>query len=416
VKPVAITGVGVLAPIGLDEADCLDALRGGECGLGPTGSERLAGMGVSGAGRVGACEPDDLDRVEHLAVVAARQALGAAGLCCEELPEDTAVCVSTSKGAVLSLERQLTEPGRGAPVMERVAPGGAALAVAREVRARGPVWCRPAACATGLVSVLAGAAEIAAGRTRIALAGASEASLSEFIHAGFASMGALALGAADPAGAVRPFDRSRRGFLLGEGAAVLVLEDLDRALERGAKVRAVLTGWAETCEAHGVAAPQPGGEAELRAGRLALQRAGLEAREVDGLWLHGTATPKGDRAELAAMEGLFGAGSSRPAATASKGLTGHMLGASGAVELAFAVSCLGAGVLPAVANLTDPLPCSVLSLVRGAALELDARRYMVLSAGFGGHVAAVVVERDDPPGGGGRESSAAPNRPSGLQA
>jgi len=162
----------------------------------------------------------------------------------------------------------------------------------------------------------------------------------------------------------------------------------------GARRSALLTGGAQVCEAHDPVAPEPHGEGAYLAGRLALERSGLAPADLDGLWLHGTATRAGDQAELAGVARLL-AGVGRPLpATATKGLTGHLLGASGAVELAFAALCLGAGFLPAVANLETPMAgASGLGLVRGGALGLAARRFLVLSAGFGGHAAAAVVER-----------------------
>jgi 3-oxoacyl-[acyl-carrier-protein] synthase II len=397
VKPVAITGIGVLSPIGRSGALCLESLRAGRGGLGPSADRGLRRMGVCGVGAVAAATADGLDRVEHLAVTAARQALADARLAASELPERTWLCVSTSKGAVNALEAQLADRAAPRLPMERFAPDAAVLAVARELGIRGPAGCLPAACATGLVSVLAAAREVASGRAELAIAGASESSLTPFIHAGFLAMGALAGGAGlDPQRAVRPFDEARRGFLLAEGAAVFVLEARERAERRGAPIRALLAGGAQVGEAHDPVAPEPRGDGPFRAARLALERAGLGPEDLDGLWLHGTATRAGDQAELAGLARLLaGVGRAVPA-TATKGLTGHLLGASGAVELAFAALCLGAGWLPAVANLETPMAGAAgagIGLVRGQALGLAARRLLVLSAGFGGHAAAAVVER-----------------------
>ncbi len=327
-------------------------------------------------------------------MLAARQALADAGFTRATFPESTLLSFSTSKGAVMSVEGQLSGPDALILPLERLAPGGAALAVAGELGIQGPVACRTAACASGLVSVLMAAREVASGRADLAVAGASEASLTPFIHAGFAAMGALVMeGAVQPEEAVRPFDRERRGFLLGEGAAVFILESAESVERRGVRVRGWLSGGAELCEAHSIAAPEPRGEATERAARLALERAGLQTQDLGSIWLHGTATLAGDKAELSAVGRLAaGTGSALPA-TASKGLTGHMLGASGAVELAFAAGCLEAGFLPAVANLNAPLAQPEISLVQGRAQSVAAGPCLVLSAGFGGHVAAVILDK-----------------------
>lgn len=392
-KRALVTGLGLVSPLGSWPGRVAENLVLGRSGLRETADQGLLRLGVPGLGPVDVQVPDGRDRVEHLALLAARGAMDDSGLSPAELPERSALCISTSKGAVTSLEGQLA--GRFPPgaALERLAPDVAGRAVAGELGIRGQVLCLPAACATGLVSVLAAAREIESGRAELALAGAAEASLTAFIHGAFAAMGVLAAGGElAPGRAVRPFDRDRRGFLLGEGAAVFVLESAERAGSRGARVRASLAGGAELCDARSLAAPDPEGAGLAAAARLALSRAGLKFEEIDGLWLHGTATRSGDPAELRGLAALAGRSEREIPATATKGLTGHMLGASGAVELALAVLALGEGFLPAVANLEAPLSSPGLGLVRGSALELPARRYLVLSAGFGGHLAAAVVE------------------------
>ncbi|HOX05714.1 MAG TPA: beta-ketoacyl synthase N-terminal-like domain-containing protein [Planctomycetota bacterium] len=412
--PVAITGIGLLTPLGVGPGANLDALLAGRSGLAAPVDEGLLALGVPGVGAVRAPTAAGLDRAESLALDAARAALADAGLAAGDLPGDTCLHVSTSKGPVAALETQLAGPGPVRTPVDRFSPGSAGAVVARALGVRGAVACFPAACATGLVSVLAAAREVASGRAELALAGASEASLTAFIHAGFLRMGALVverqtadrrLEAGGTAAAtayslqptacraVRPFDRSRQGFLLAEGAAVLVLEPAGRAARRGGRVRALLAGGAEACDAHDAVAPHPDGAGLGAAAELAMERAGCRSDGLAGLWLHGTATRAGDEAELrAAARTLSGAGRAVPA-TATKGLTGHLLGASGAVELAFAALCLEAGRLPAVANLADPMPgTGALRLIRGAAPAIsEPGPLLVLSAGFGGHCAAAVV-------------------------
>jgi 3-oxoacyl-[acyl-carrier-protein] synthase II len=243
-----------------------------------------------------------------------------------------------------------------------------------------------------MLSVLTAVREVSSGRADLALAGACESSLTRFLHAGFQRMGALVSGDGDPSGAVRPFDAGRMGFLLAEGAAVLVLESPDRVARRGASVRALITGCAATCDAYDQVAPEPSGAAERAAAELALQRSGRSPEDVGGIWLHGTATRSGDPAELKALDPLGRAAGRGLPATASKGATGHMLGASGAVELALAVGCLERGVLPAVTNLRQPIGEGAVALVRGDPAAFREPSCLVLSAGFGGHCGAVIVE------------------------
>jgi 3-oxoacyl-[acyl-carrier-protein] synthase II len=256
------------------------------------------------------------------------------------------------------------------------------------------VLCRAAACSSGLISVASAAREVASGRARLAIAGASEASLTEFMHGAFSAMGALSRDTdRSPGEVVSPFDKGRGGFLLAEGAGAVVLEDPDSVLGRGGRIRGLLSGCAVLNEAFGLVEPEPRGTCLERAARLALERAGRTVADVDAVWLHGTATLRGDPAELAAVERL-GSGTGRQLpAVATKGLTGHMLGASGAAELVLALGCLQEGLLPGVANLRDPLECNSVFLSGEPTHTGDLRCILCLSAGFGGHVAAALLER-----------------------
>jgi 3-oxoacyl-[acyl-carrier-protein] synthase II len=395
-KPVAITGAGVLSPLGLDRHSQLRELEAGRSALREPADPRLLSMGVCGTGRVSLSTPPGSGRAGGLAVQVARRALADAGLGKSVLPDGAAVSISTSKGPVELLESALgaAGPGESPAPLQCLSPDAATREVAAESGCRGTAACRVAACASGALAVLTAASDVAAGRCPLVIAGAAEASLTPFIHAGFLAMGALApAGDAAPYEAVRPFDTRRKGFLLAEGAAAFVLEDPAAAASRGARVRARLLGWAEAAEACDTVRPDPGGEGELRAARLALERAGRSPAEIGAAWLHGTATLAGDPAELRALERLAASGDCRLAATASKGHTGHMLGASGAVELGFAVMCLEAGLVPPVANLGNRLGGSGAVLLDTSARPLAAGGWLVLSSGFGGHAAALVVER-----------------------
>ncbi len=390
---VAITGIGLLSPLGRGQAIHATTMREGVSGLRPPRDPVLRDMKVAGVGAVNMPGDDcTLDRVEQLSLLAAQDAVSDSGLAVGDWPSDTPVCVSTSKGPVRTLESQLGELRKGLRPLEELSPDSAGRRIARELKLNGNVCCRVAACATGLVSVLGAAREIAGGRAHMAIAGAGDASLTPFMHAGFGAMGALASGEGPiPAALVKPFDENRNGFLLGEGAAVFVLESLQSATGRGARIHSILRGWSEQSDAYDLVTPRPGGETEFGAAKLALQRARCRVDELSALWLHGTATTKGDPAELAAADRLAEFGGSRLPATATKGLTGHMLGASGAVELGFAITCMGAGFIPAVSNLTKPLPSERIELLQSAVSGPENSAYLLMSAGFGGHISAAVL-------------------------
>jgi 3-oxoacyl-[acyl-carrier-protein] synthase II len=392
VRPVAITGMGILSPIGCDPESCFEFLAAGRSALSVPQDPQLVDMNVIGVGSVRGADPEGLDRVEDFAVRAVRAALADAGLQASDVPADAVVCVSTSKGPMATLEATLRGQATPPIPLHRLSPCSAAETVATEIGFRGAVLARTAACATGLVSVLSATSDVACGRASMAIAGASEASLTPLMHAGFASLGALARETGSPPQElVRPFDRSRCGFLLAEGAAVFVIEPLEAVSRRGGRARSVVAGWAEQCDAFDLVKPSAGGESELRAAQLALERAGLQPADLDGVWLHGTATLSGDQAELRALGTLCPPSSPLLPATASKGATGHLLGASGAVELALAAVCREKHYLPAVRNLAAPLDSGSLQLLRGQGIRTDGGAYLVLSAGFGGSCAAAVL-------------------------
>jgi 3-oxoacyl-[acyl-carrier-protein] synthase II len=387
---VAVTGLGLLSPIGNETQSCITSLTGGLSGIKTPGSELLCQMGVPGIAAVDFQHSADTERVVALALSATGRALEQAGFA-EHIPVDAGIFVSTSKGGVGSLESALQQREPDSEVNSSIAPSCAGEAIAREVGRALQANTRVAACATGLISVLSAYREVGSGRSSMAIAGASEASLTPFIHSGFMNMGAISPRNEVPL--VRPFDQERCGFVLGEGAAVLVLENIDSARLRGAEVLAVISGGAQLCEAYSIAAPAPGGPCQVKSGNLALLGAGLDINDIDALWLHGTGTREGDAAELGAMEQLCKSRRKPIPVIATKGLTGHLLGASGAVELGLAISCLATGLLPGVPGIKKPEQPKNLLLSAKAKYDKSLKRILIFSAGFGGHVAALVVER-----------------------
>jgi 3-oxoacyl-[acyl-carrier-protein] synthase II len=256
---------------------------------------------------------------------------------------------------------------------------------------RGPNLCHVAACASGAQAIGESARLIARGDADLMLAGGSEAANTSLSLAAFASMRALSTRGEAPEQASRPFDRDRDGFVIGEGAAVLVLEAEEHALARGARIRAELLGYATTGDAFHMALPPEDGEGAARCMRLALADAGIDAGEVGYLNAHATSTPAGDVAEARAIRAVFGRHVDRLPVSATKSMTGHLLGAAGALEALFCVHSLETGVLPPTTNLDHPDPECALDHVANAARRAQPAVALSNSFGFGGTNATLVL-------------------------
>jgi beta-ketoacyl-acyl-carrier-protein synthase II len=260
--------------------------------------------------------------------------------------------------------------------------------------AKGPSWAPVSACATGAHAIGEAAAIIRRGDADVVLAGGSEAPITPAVVAGYASMGALSTRNDDPHHASRPFDRERDGFVLGEGAGILLLERADHALARGAPILAEVAGYGASSDAHHLVEPAPGAEGAARAMSLALRRAGLEPADVGYVNAHGTSTPANDRLETAAIKAVFGTQAAHLAVSSTKGATGHTLGAGGAIEAVYAVMALRTGIVPPTINYCTPDPACDLDYVPNTAREVGALDAVLsTSLGFGGHNASVVFTR-----------------------
>ncbi|MDD5557905.1 MAG: beta-ketoacyl-[acyl-carrier-protein] synthase family protein, partial [bacterium] len=308
----------------------------------------------------------------------------------------TGVCIGSGRGGFASLERFSRDFIGGGP---RAAGeddwadafgGGPAAAVARALRLRGPVLGPNAACATGAAAIAAGARMIATGMADAVLAGATESCLSPLLAAGYARMGVLA------ADACRPYDSERSGFILGEGCGVVVLEERAQAVARGARVRAVLLGWAEGCDGLSAAAPAPDGEALARVIAGAVRRAGIAPGDVGYVNTHGTGTRLNDPAETRAIRRAFGRAAGGLSLSSTKPATGHLLGAAGAVEFIIAVLAIERGVVPPTLNLRRPDPACDLDYTPLAARERPLGAAASVSCGFGGPLAVLVAGRGSP--------------------
>jgi 3-oxoacyl-[acyl-carrier-protein] synthase II len=401
---VVVTGQGAVTPLGLDASSSFEAALAGRSGVGPITRFDPARLPVRIAAEVRGEIPDAgvpakewrrLDRFVRLALAAASEALADAGLAGDPAARRRLGCViGSSIGGVETLlenHRSYLEGRRVSPffIPMTIANMAAGYAAIRYGLA-GPNLCTTSACASGAHAIGEAARAIRAGQADAMLAGGSDALVLELVLAGFAAMRGLSTRNHDPEGASRPFDADRDGFVVGEGAGLLVLEALEAARARGARVRGELVGYAAGADAFHVAAPDEEGQGALRCMQAALDDAGLAPAEVEHVNAHATGTPAGDRAEARALHAL-GAGAVPVSAT--KSVTGHLLGAAGAVEAIFTLRALETGWLPPTVNLVRPDPECALEHVAGKARRADARVALSNSFGFGGTNATLVFRR-----------------------
>ncbi|MFC6152056.1 beta-ketoacyl-ACP synthase II [Nocardioides yefusunii] len=396
---VVITGLGVTSPVGGDVPSTWNALLEGTSGVRALTEDWAEQLGTQIAARV-AVEPDQvlervkarrLDRGGQLALVAATEAWADSGLDQAETdPERVGVAVASGIGGITTLLANydtLTEKGprRVSPLaIPMLMPNGPAAAVGLSIGAKAGVHTPVSACASGNEAIALGLDMIRAGRADIVVCGGTEAAVHALPMAAFGQMMALSKRNDDPTAASRPWDKGRDGFVLGEGAAVVVLESAEHAEARGARVYAELAGAGITSDSHDIAQPDPTGAGVIRAMRLALKDAGMGADEVAHVNAHATSTPQGDVAEAQAIRTVLGEGTSA-VVTGTKSMTGHLLGAAGALETVATVLALHHRVVPPTINLDDPedvgldIPTTPRELPDGPLAALNN------SFGFGGH-------------------------------
>lgn len=413
-RRVVITGYGALTPLGADAETFWRRLVAGESGIRPIAAfdasrvpSRIAGEvpDFDASGVLDRKEIRRNDRTTQFALVATRAAMDMAGLPprlddAESL--GTAVVVGSGLGGTGTLIEQISinatrGPDRLSPFFIPMAIGNmAAGQVGISFNARGPNLATMSACASGGHAIGEAAEMILRGDAETAWAGGAEATVFEATVGGFAAMRALSTRNDDPAGASRPFDSGRDGFVLAEGAGMVVLEELGHALARGARPLAELCGYAASADASHITTPAPGGEGALRAARRALQKAGIGADEIDVVSAHATSTPAGDMEELAAIRSLLGDRASQVSVTATKGAIGHTLGAAGGIALVSMLLAMRDGVVPPTRNLTDPDPgVGDMDLTPLVARDRDVRVALVNAFGFGGQNSAIVIRRWD---------------------
>ncbi len=405
---VAITGIGMASPLGTGREVTWQALCAGASATRwlpnlATGAAVYGGPRDRAAGAPAVLPVDraaeELDPVVQLALAAAAEAVGDARLTGSAIERRRLGCViGASKGGLrifarLYAERRGVAPAGAAEQWNQLYPSSCAAAVAAAHDAQGAALCPVAACATGLVSIARGADLIQSGQCDAVLAGSSDASLLPVLLASYRRLGVLARGFDDPATGCRPFDRRRNGFLVGEGAAVLVLERLEHAQHRGAAIYAEWLGGAAAADsAHLTRMPlEPDSLAWVI--RAALAAARVAPEEIDYVNLHGTATRQNDAGETWAVKAALGAAARRVCCSTLKGAIGHLLGAAGSMELAATLLALRDGVVPPTVNLDEPDPACDLDYTPRTARHRPLGTALKISLGFGGHMAAAVVRR-----------------------
>jgi len=408
---VFVTGLGAVTPLGGNADETWRAAVEGRSGIDAITSFDTSQYAVRFAARVkGELDLSDmppkevrrLDRVIALALVAAREALAHSGLAVDDgNRERIGVAIGSGIGGLQTLQEGIHSLARSGP--RRVQPFTIPMTicnmssgyVAIRHGLMGPNLCHVSACTTGAHSIGEAARMVARGDADVMLAGGTEAPISEVGVAGFAAMRALSTRNDDPTRASRPFDRDRDGFVMGEGAAVLVLEAEDRALARGARLLAEVRGYGATADAAHIAQPTENAEGAQRCMRLAIADAELEPADVDYLNAHATSTPAGDVSEARAIRAVFGAAAARLAVSATKSMTGHLLGAAGALEALLCVRVIETGWIPPTLNLdTVDVDCE-LDHVAHKARQQEVRVALSNSFGFGGTNAALLFARPD---------------------
>jgi 3-oxoacyl-[acyl-carrier-protein] synthase II len=400
---VVITGLGATTPLGGDVASTWDALIAGRSGVSALTQEWAAQLPVRIAGQL-AVEPAidrvqarRMDRSEQVAVVAARQAWADAGLDESDLDrERLGVVIGSGIGGATTLLDQddileASGPRRVSPhTIPMLMPNGPAAWIGLELKAKAGVHAPTSACATGAESIAWALDMIRSGRADVVVAGGTESVIHPLPIAAFASMRAMSTRNDEPEKASRPFDKGRDGFVLGEGAGVIVLERADRARARGAKVYARLAGAGMTSDGYDIVQPDPEGWGATRAITLALKDAGIANSDVVHVNAHATSTPVGDVAEIIALHKALG---DHPVVTSTKSMTGHLLGAAGAIESIATILAVYHGIIPPTINLDDPDDKVDLDVAAHKARHMEIPAALNNSFGFGGHNAALVFAR-----------------------
>ena len=410
-RRVVITGVGMVTPLGNDPESTWEGLVAGKSGAGPITHFDASEYAVRFACEAKEFEPTTwmerkqarrMDRFSQLALSAARMAEADSGLSIAAEPDRVGAACATGIGGLYAFEdcfQTLLErgPDRTSPFsIIQIIPNMAAAWISMELGTRGPLATQTTACAASNMAIGDGLDAIRLGRADAMFCGGTEAGITRVGIAGFGAMRALSRRNDDPQGASRPFDAGRDGFVMGEAGAVVVLEELEHARERGATIYAELMGYGVSSDANHITEPDPTGENPARAMNMALRDAGIDAGEIGYINAHGTSTPLGDASETRVLKLALGEENARKIPVSStKGATGHCLGAAGAVEAIFTILATNRGVLPPTINYEVEDPTCDLDYIPNEARRAEISVGLSNSFGFGGHNACVVFRRHD---------------------
>jgi len=408
-RRVVITGLGAVTPLGNDVESSWENLIAGRSGAGPITQFDSSDFYVHFACEVKDFDATDfierkqtrrMDRFAHLIVAAARMAEQDAKLEISKEPHRIGAAIATGIGGLKAFQdchAELIErgPDRVNPFsIPEIIPNMGAAWVSMQLGTQGPLSSQCTACAASNMALGEGADAIRLGRADVMLCGGTEAPVTEVGIAGFSAMRALSRRNDEPEKASRPFDAQRDGFVMGEAGAVLVLEELEHAKARGAKVYAEMLGYGVSSDARHITEPDPTGHNPARAMTMAFRDAGVATDEIDYINAHGTSTPLGDASETRVLKLALGEENARKTPVSStKGATGHCLGAAGAVEAIFTTLAVERGCLPPTINYEDPDPKCDLDYIPNEARKADVRVAVSNSFGFGGHNASIVVRR-----------------------
>ena len=407
-RRVVVTGVGAVSPLGLSAKDSFQKACQGESGIDTITRFDASDYASQIAGEVKgfdispflpAKEVKKMDLFIQYSIAASMMALEDAGLNKESLPsEKTGVFIGVGMGGLPIIEEQheillKRGPSRVTPFfIPKVITNLAAGQLSILLGAKGPNYSVTSACSSGSHAIGEAVRYIRDGICDVMVAGGSESTICPMAMAGFSAMKALSTRNDAPRSASRPWDKGRDGFVLGEGAGTLILEDYESAERRGATIYAEVTGYGATSDANHMTSPAPEGEGGKRAMQMAIEDAGLEIHDIDYINAHGTSTPTGDPLESIAIEGLFGEHAKNIWISSTKSVTGHLLGAAGALESVFAILSLNSGRIPPTMNLENPDEDCRLDYVPLVAREKNIRHVLNNSFGFGGTNASIIMK------------------------
>ena len=408
-RRVVVTGIGVISPIGTGKENYYKSLRNGVCGIGAITRFDATDFDTKIAAEVKDFEPTDyidkkearrMDRFSQFAIGAAKLAVEDSKLDIENIDNDMfGVCLGSGIGGMETFEAQhkiLLEkgPGRVSPftipmMIVNIAAGNVSIAF----KAKGPNTTIVTACASSTNAIGESFRIIERGDADIMISGGTEASITPLGFAGFCSMRALSTNNMNPQQSCRPFDKNRDGFVMGEGAGMLILEELEHAKKRGAHIYAEVVGYGSSADAHHITTPAPGGEGAMRAMKMACRVAGITPDQIDYINAHGTSTEYNDRFETAAIKSLMGDAAKTVSISSTKSMTGHLLGAAGAIEAIACIMAINESLIPPTINFETPDEECDLDYTFNVAKKRNVDYAMSNSLGFGGHNASIILKK-----------------------